>query len=343
MKKYHSFFDEDFRLEKLSKKNDPLEKLNKLIDWEIFRPELNNSFKETPKSKGGRPPYDYVMMFKILILQRYYNVSDEQVEYQILDRLSFMRFLQLSLCDNVPDCNTVWLFRENLSKDGAIERLFALFNRQLESIGLLAHKGSIIDASFVEVPRQRNSREENKEIKENKIPEDFKKNKHVLRHKDLDARWTKKNNENHYGYKNHIKVDKAKKFIEVYEVTPAQVHDSQPLPDLIDESNSNQELYADSAYSGEPIATILEEKQIINKIHEKGTKKAKLTEEQIKSNNIKSTTRVRVEHVFGFMTKNMHGLYIYTIGLRRAKAAIGLMNLTYNLFRYMQLAVAKSA
>lgn len=339
-KKFNSFFDEEFRLTKLSTKNDPLEKLNKYIDWELFRPEINKVFEKEPKGKGGRPPYDYVMMFKILILQRYYNISDEQVEYQILDRLSFMRFLGLYLCDNVPDCNTVWFFRENLSKSGVIERLFALFNQQMENKGILAHEGSIVDASFAEAPRQRNNRQENQEIKAGLIPERIANNPHVLSHKDLDARWTKKGDTNYFGYKNHVKVSIKSKLIEEYEVTPASTHDSQPLADLIDETNSNQEFYGDSAYSGEPIAQLLEEKAIINQIHEKGARNKKLTEEQIKNNNIKSKTRARVEHIFGFIEKCMKGIYIKTIGLRRARAAVGLSNLTYNLFRYIQLARA---
>jgi transposase, IS5 family len=338
-KKSRSLFDEEFRLEKISDKKDPLEKLNHNINWEIFRPILNQVFAKEPKGKGGRPPYDYVMMFKILILQRYYNISDEQVEYQILDRLSFMRFLELSLSDNVPDCNTVWLFRENLTKSGAVEKLFSCFDKQLQRLGLIANEGSIIDASFVDVPRQRNSHQENKEIKENKIPDSFQDNKNILCHKDLDARWTKKNNETFYGYKNHIKVCKKTKLIQNYEVTDASVHDSQTLEDLIDETNTNKELYADSAYSGKPIANLLQDKEIINQIHEKGTSKASLTEEQKANNRIKSRTRVRVEHVFGFVEKNMNGSFIYTIGKIRARAVIGLMNLTYNLFRSIQLAI----
>ena len=336
-KKSRTLFDEDFRLEKISRKQDPLEKLNKNINWEIFRPTLNQVFKKEPKGPGGCPPYDYVMMFKILILQRYYNISDEQVEYQILDRLSFMRFLELTLSDDVPDHNTVWLFRENLANSGTVEKLFSCFDEQLQLLGLIANKGSIIDASFVDVPRQRNSRQENKEIKENKIPESFQENKHVMCHKDLDARWTKKNNETFYGYKNHVKVCAKSKLIQNYEVTDASVHDSQALENLIDQTNTNQELYADSAYSGKPIANILQDKGIINQIHEKGTRKSALNEVQKANNKIKSKTRVRVEHVFGFVEKNMNGSFIYTIGKIRARAVIGLMNITYNLFRTVQL------
>jgi transposase, IS5 family len=338
--KSKSFFDEDFRLEKLSEKKDPLEKLEKYIDWEIFRPILNKVFYKEPKGKGGRPPYDYVMMFKTLILQRYYNISDEQVEYQILDRLSFMRFLGLKIQDNVPDRNTVWLFRENLTNSGVIDEIFALFNEQLKRKGLIASQGSIIDASFVEVPRQRNSREENKTIKEDKVPDTFSENKNKLAQKDLDARWVTKGEEHFYGYKDHVKVCKKSKLIETYVVTDASVHDSQPLAYLIDETNANQELYADSAYSGDPIANYLEMESIKNRIHEKAKKNKPLTEEQIANNNIKTKTRVRVEHVFGFMENSMHGMYIRTIGMIRARAVIGLMNLTYNMFRSIQLVCA---
>ena len=332
-----TLFDEEFRLEKISSKKDPLERLNKYIDWEIFRPELNKVFEKEHQGAGGRPPYDYVLMFKILILQRYYNISDEQTEYQILDRLSFMRFLGLGLKDKVPDCNTVWHYREVLTASGVIEKIFEIFTQQLSCQGLLVREGSIVDASFVEVPRQRNNKEENIEIKEGSIPNRFIENPNVLCHKDIEARWTKKNDKNYYGYKNHIKISIRSKFIEEYEVTPSNVHDSQPLPDLIDETNSGYELYGDSAYSGEVISKHLEERTIINKIHEKGARYVKLSEEQIKSNHQKSRTRARVEHVFGFMKKCMQGLYIYTIGLRRAKTAVGLTNLTYNLFRYTQL------
>jgi len=335
--KNRSFFDEDFRLEKISAKQDPLEKLNKYIDWQIFRPVLNQVFEKENKGKGGRPPYDYVMMFKILILQRYYNISDESVEYQILDRLSFMRFLNLTISDNVPDCNTVWLFRENLKNANAIEKLFLCFDKQLKEQGLLANEGSIIDASFVEVPRQRNNRQDNKEIKEGHIPDSMDKNPDIRSHKDFDARWTKKNGETYYGYKNHVKVCKKSKLIQTYAVTDASIHDSQPLATLIDETNTNQELYADSAYSGEPIAELLEDKSIINRIHEKGYRNKALTDEQKENNKVKSKTRARVEHVFGFVEKNMNGSFIRTIGIMRANAVIGLMNLTYNLFRFVQL------
>jgi len=336
-KKTRNFFDEYYRLEKLSQKQDPLERLNGYIDWEIFRPLITQALEKESNGKGGRPPYDYILMFKIMILQRYYNISDEQAEFQILDRLSFMRFLGLTISDNVPDHNTIWLFREKLVEQSLVEKLFELFNQQLIGMGLIAHQGSIVDASFVEVPRQRNNRQENKEIKENKTPERFDENPNVKSHKDMDARWTQKNKISYYGYKDHVKVCKGSKLIEKYIVTDASVHDSQALNELIDESNSHQELYGDSAYPGIAGKEFLESKSVKQLFNEKGSRNKPLTTEQFENNRKKSKIRARVEHVFGFIEKSMNGSYIYTIGLKRARAVIGLINLTYNINRYIQL------
>jgi len=337
MKRERGFFDEELRLRKISAQGDPLEKLNQRINWEMFRTTLNNCFQKEHNGPGGRPPYDYVMMFKILVLQRLYGLSDGQTQFSILDRLSFMRFLGLELASDVPDEKTIWLFREILAKSGKMKQLFKRFGSLLSKEGILANKGCIVDASFVDVPRQRNDRDENDRIKNGEIPEDWKDQPAKLRQKDTDARWAKKNEETHYGYKDHVKVDKDSKIILEYEVTDASVHDSQPLIDLLDKSDAGKELYADSAYSGEPIAEGIEKRKIKNKIHEKGYRGKPLTKKQIENNKKKSKIRVRVEHVFGFMTNSMKGMYIRVIGIVRAKMMIGLMNLVYNIFRFIQI------
>lgn len=329
-------FDEHFRLEKLSKKSDPLVKLDASIRWEQFQDILNEAFKKE-RGVGGRPPYDYIMMFKILILQRYYNLSDDQCEYQILDRLSFMRFLGLQLSDKVPDSKTIWLFKQTLIEKGTIEKLFDQFSQSLNSLGLIINEGKIVDASFVEVPRQRNSREENAQVKEGKIPQDWKENPNKLAQKDIDAKWTKKNTELHFGYKNHVKVDHKSKLIDSYVITDASVHDSQPIGELFEEQDMGQELYADSAYSTPEIEDTVSFLDMTSKIHEKGARNRPLTVDQKESNKIKSKVRVRVEHVFGFIENSMNGSKIKSIGIKRAKGIIGLMNLTYNMFRTIQL------
>jgi transposase, IS5 family len=331
-KKSPGLFDEAFKLERISKLGDPLEKLNRTIDWNVFRYTLDKHLATEAKGPGGRPPFDYIMMFKILILQEYFGLSDEQMEFQITDRFSFMRFLGLRSYDKVPDSNTIWNFRENLKAGDVVKELFNRFGKELNKQGLIVNKGKIIDATIVEVPVQRNSREENKEVKGGNIPEGWSGKKQS--HKDTDARWTKKNNDDYFGYKNHIKVDGKKKFIEAYNVTTASVHDSVGGTSLLSRKDKGQPLYADSAYTGEAFEKAVVDAGMKNRIHEKGYRNRPLTGRQIKSNNRKSKTRVRVEHVFGFMHQTTGGLIIRTIGKARAAVKIGLQNLCYNLFRY---------
>ena len=331
------FFDESERLSKLSEQGDPLLRLSRVIDWEGFRPLLDQILKTDSKGKGGRPPFDYVMMFKVLVLQRYYNLSDDQTEYQILDRMSFMRFLGLGLSDKVPDSKTVWHFRERLTKAGGVEQLFAHFGAGLDAAGLLAHEGSIVDASFVEVPRQRNSREENAEIKSGKTPESWPSTPNKLRQKDVDARWVKKDNVNYYGYKNHVKADAKSKLVTCYAVTPASTHDSQPMPGLLYESDKDQPLHADSAYGGKPLEKVYQVIGLQAHINEKGTPGHPLTDDQKAGNREKSRVRARVEHIFGFIENSMGGSTSRLIGMHRTSALIGMMNLVYNMFRMMQL------
>jgi IS5 family transposase len=333
----YGFWDQDIRLSKLSQLGDPLERLNEGIDFELFRSLLEEKLSKMPKGPGGRPPYDYVLMFKILILQRYYNLSDDQAEYQINDRMSFMRFLDLTIADDIPDSRTIWAFREQLTDLGLVEELFDLFIKELEKLNLIVNEGKIIDASFVEVPRQRNSREENVQIKLGEIPASFTQNPHKQRQKDTDARWTKKNKISYFGYKNHVKQDAKSKLITDYSVTDASVHDSKATDTLLNENDKGEDFFADSAYTGAPQEAIIKKKGMVNQVCEKGVKNRPLTEEQKASNREKSRVRSRVEHIFGFMENSMNGMYIECIGIKRATAIIGLMNLTYNMFRKIQL------
>lgn len=278
------------------------------------------------------------MMFKILILQRYYNVSDDAIEYAILDRLSFMRFLGLGINDPVPDAKTIWLFRDKLTSGDMIEKLFSYLDKLLDKDGIIVHKGKLVDASIVEVPIQRNSREENKQLKEGEVPEDWSENK--LRQKDVDAQWVKHNGKNHFGYKNHIKADSKTKLITGYKATTANIHDSEMLDELLDKKeDGGQSVYADSAYRSEAIEKVCRKKNIESQIHEKGYRNKALTKGQKQRNRKKSKTRARVEHIFGFMTNTMNEMYLHYRNFIRNKAGIGLMNLTYNLFRLVQLKV----
>ena len=321
-----SLFAEENRLQKLSELGDCLERL-RIIDWESFRPTIALALIRERKSNAGRPPFDCILLFKIIILQRLYNLSDDQTEYQINDRMSFMRFLGLGLDDKVPDAKTIWLFKDTLTIAGIIDRLFSQFNQMLEERGIITHKGTIVDATFVDAPRQRNSRDENKKIKNGEIPEEWKEEPHKMAQKDVDARWTKKGDEKHYGYKNHVKVDSDSKLILDYAVTPANVHDSNEFENFFNEQDEVG--YADSAYVGKKLP-----KHVRNEVCEKGCRNKPLTDEQKENNRRKSKIRCRIEHVFAYMTMSMHGLSVRSIGIERAAFNIGLTNLVYNLCRY---------
>jgi len=289
------------------------------------------------KGPGGRPRFHPLLMFKVLVLQRLHGLADDATSFQITDRHSFRAFLGLSTADAVPDGQTIADFREALLREQAFERLFHLFLDHLQQQhGLgLAREGVMIDATFVEVPRQRNSREQNARIKAGVVPPEFVEHPKIGAHKDCDARWTKKNHETFYGYKDHVKVDVADKLILDGLTTAANVHDSQQIQGLVKEGD--YVAYGDSAYHSATIAADLAGKNVEAQICEKATRAAALTEEQKSRNRGKSRVRSRVEHVFAQMTGSMRALRQRCIGLERNAACIQLTNLVYNLLRFEQI------
>jgi IS5 family transposase len=332
------FFDLDNRYAQLSKLKDPLVELNRVIDWHLFADLLSGITTKPRKSAAGRKPFDRVMLFKMLVLQRMNNLSDEQLEYQVGDRLSFMRFLGLDMAGVVPDAKTMWVFREELKENHLMARLFARFDECLRELGVELKSGQIIDATFVIAPKQRNTREENEMIKEGAVPIAWGKNPHKLAQKDIDARWTKKNNESFYGYKDHVNVDQGTQLITAWEVTSAQIHDSQVLEEVLPPPEvGGADVYADSAYRSNAQEESLIASRHTSQIHEKGARNHRLTEAQKSSNQEKSRVRARVEHVFGSMTNELNGITIRTIGHGRAKVQIGLLNLVYNIKRVATL------
>mgnify|MGYP001801153675 CR=1 FL=1 len=192
------FWDFATRHQKLESKKDLLTCLDEMIPWDEFRPMLESVYGKPGKRKAGRPPIDVIVMFKLLIVQQLYNISDDELEYQVNDRLSFMRFLHLGLDDSVPDAKTVWSFRERLRQAELVEPLFEQFGAYLNATGYQAQCGQIVDATLVPVPKQRNSRDDNATIKAGKVPDDWHDQPPKLAQKDVDARWTKKNGTSHW-------------------------------------------------------------------------------------------------------------------------------------------------
>lgn len=326
-----SFFDHQERLELLERLGDPLPQLERTIDWEAFRKPLRGVYKDRSVGKGGRPPYDALLMLKVLVLQQFYNLSDDQTEYQIRDRYSFCRFLGLSPEGKVPDAKTIWVFRERLKAQGLVDKLFTAVLAQIDAAGFSARKGQIVDAAIVPVPKQRNTRDENAQIKAGEPPEGWPEPKR--RQKDVDARWTKKHGKSHYGYKNHISVDHQHKVIRRYTVTCASVHDSQVFEELLDPTNSSADVWADSAYRDQARERELPEAGYRSQIHRKASRARPLNERAQQANRKRSKVRVRVEHVFAQQADRL----VRTIGQARAEVKIGLMNLVYNMRRLVWL------
>lgn len=237
--------------------------------------------------------------------------------------------------DDVPDEKTVWKYRELLTNTGVYDKLFSEFHSFMESKGLQFNEGRIIDASFVIAPRQRNTRDENEQIKQGAGDKLWNDNPHKKCHKDVDARWTKKRDETFYGYKQHTKVEKRNKIILSYDTTSAEVHDSKGFEGLLDEKDEGKDLYLDAGYVGQE--EIVKQHKMNPIICEKGYRNRPLTKEQKSDNRKKSKTRCLVEHVFGFEEQTMRGLVVRTVGLIRAKANVAFTSLVYNISRYTQI------
>jgi IS5 family transposase len=334
---FKGLFDTETRFAKIDRNGDPLRKLDEMVDWSIFLPELASLREKVDPSKGGRPPFASLLKFKMLILQALYNLSDDSLEQQVLDRLSFMRFLGLGMGDDVPDAKTIWAFRESLKERGLVEKLFVRFDDFLNRSGFTAKRGQIVDASIVEVPIRRDRGEVNDKVKQGETIDEWTPAQRAQ--KDVDARWTRKNDESFFGYKNHICSDVEYKLVRAYEVTAASVHDSNVFESLL-RPNPDPSAYGDSAYmSGDRVKTMLSpDSPWLPCLNEKGYIGRPLTAGQRHANRERSRHRARVEHVFGAQCMRAGNLLLRGIGIARAAVKIGLWNLAYNLERFALLA-----
>lgn len=354
------FFDTEERLRELSEAGDPLERLLAVIDFELFRGDLDAALRRSERRKGGRPALDAVMMFKILVLQALYGLSDEAAEYQVRDRLSFMRFLGLGLGDRVPDRTTIWLFREALVAAGAIEALFARFDAELKRRGYFALGGQIIDATIVEAPKQRLTAAEKATIKGDGTPA-WPKAK--ARQKDTDARWTIKRGRVKrkpgpaltaaagrppettersaeallipaFGYKNHINIDRRFGFIRRFLVTDAAAHDGHRLPALLNPDAFDSRVWADTAYRSQANERAIEAAGRVSMVHFRKPLGRPMPAVHRRANRARSVVRAKVEHPFAEQKSRM-GLFVRTVGRARAAMKIGMANLAYNFRRFV--------
>ena len=346
--KQTGFFDVDERLKRVSDLGDPLELMAQIIDFEGFRPVLDKALARSDRSKGGRPPFDPVMMLKILILQALNDLSDERAEFLITDRLSYMRFLGLGLGDKAPDRNTIWTFREKLKEAGVIDDLFASLELEITASGYHATHGQIVDASLVSAPKQRLTEAEKAQIKDGKTADEIRDNPHAAAQRDTDARWTVKYSRKKddapkgqvdiaiptYGYKSHIMTDRAHGFIRSFTVTDASRHDGAQLPDLLRRDIMATGVWADSAYRSKKNEAWLSKHGLVSHIHRKKPPGRAMPDHIRRGNATRSKVRSFVEHVFADQKHRME-MKIRTIGIDRAKIKIGLTNIAYNMRRFV--------
>jgi IS5 family transposase len=336
-------------LERLSEDGDPLEVLEATVDFEYFRGWLVEGLGYGDGSKGGRPPFDPVSMFKALILQVQHNLSDKRMEFMIRDRLSWMRFLGFELGGATPDENTIRHFRNRLTETGTLKRVMKAFDWQLKKKGYIPMSGQIVDASLVPAPKQRNTEEEKAAIKEGKSAEEIWPDEpNKAAQKDVDARWTLKIGGKVrydadgmplpkiaipiFGYKSHIAIDRRYGFIRQATVTSAAAPDGRQLKALVTTDNLSSEVWADSAYRSVRNEKWLAGRMMTSRIHRRKPAGKPMPKATAEANAKKSSVRAAVEHVFAHQ-KMRYGLFIRTIGLARAEAKLTLANLAYNFDR----------
>lgn len=304
----------------------------------ILKPFTESSCPRSKYSRknAGRPSYDPIIFFKIFILQILFNLSDAMVHKYILDRQSFLAFLDIDVTI-VPSSKTIWKYRELFIKAGVFELINILTMQHIAHLDEVKNSDSIaIDSSFTNVPIQRNTRDENKVIKDGNGDQLWNDHPAKKRQKDIDSRWTQKGGHRYYGYKLHIAICCLTKLITSMLTTAACVHDSQVIAPLVREEDHGKSLYADSAYSGKKQIDEIKQLNLKPAVCEKGKRNTPLTDEQKKNNREKSKTRARVEHVFAQIA-HWDGDILRTIGKKRADSYHHMLVWCYNIKRLMFL------
>jgi IS5 family transposase len=322
-------FAADAHRQKIDSLGDPLVEIESCIDFAALAGEVDRVAPRPASPQGGRPPFPTETMVRILVLKRLYNLSDEQMEYQLLDRMSYQRFCGLRQASNIPDRTTVWTFENRIGEVGA-KALFDGMTAQLLAKGFIARGGQIIDATLVPAPRQHMSKDEKELVGQDATPADWSPAKR--RQKDTEATWTKKHGKSHFGFKLSVNVDKKYKVIRKIETGTASIHDTQHFDAVLDENNTSRDVYADRGYPSEAREEQFKEAGLRNHIQRKGKRNKPLSECQQRRNRRIAKIRARVEHIFASI-EQMGGKMIRTIGQARADFAMTMMAACYNLKR----------
>jgi len=310
--------------------------IDELVDFGAVAAKVDDACPRPDRSKGGRPPYPTEVMVRMLFLQALYNLSDEDCEYQVLDRMSFQHFCGLAGELHIPDARTLWSFKQRLAQGGLGGRaIFDAVSLQLQQHGYIPRGGQIVDASIVQAPITQTRADEREALNEGKAPEGWSDKK--LRHSDRDARWTKKHGKSFYGYKLHGNVDARYKLIRRIAVTPANVDDGQTLARVLDPSNTGRQVLADRGYDSQANQELLQAEQLRDGI----ARRAKPGQEHRRRLDARNRTisrkRARGEHAWAGL-QQLGGKVVRAMTLARNELAITLKCAAYNVKRLVWLA-----
>lgn len=333
-----SLFADQEREAKLNKLGDALQVMEQYVDFSALAAEVDRAAPRPSRERGGRPPFPTEMMVRVLLIQQLHNLSDEQMEFHLLDRLSYQRFVGLRSSSQIPDRTTIWTFKERLIAAGASETIFDAVNRQLAKHGFIARGGQMIDASFVQVPKQSMNKEEKAIVAQDAMPADWK--PATRRQKDTDARWTKKHGKSYFGYKLSANADKRYKLIRKIKISTASEHDTLHFEQVLDPANTSRDVYADKGYVDGGREARLRGQGWRMHIQRKSNKGKPLSEAQERRNRRIASPRARVEHVFAGLAQ-MGGKVMRSIGLARATLHLNWKAAAYNLQRLSYLKEAR--
>lgn len=297
--------------------NTSLSRIEALIDWQAVEACLDEVYAKPT----GRPSYPVLLMFKALLLQQWYRLSDVELEASLLDRLSFRRFVGLGLADATPDHSTISRFRQQLAGRELGERVFHQVLSQLEQHGLLLKQGTLIDASLVEAQASKPSYESGAGRRGEVDP---------------DADWTRRGSKHHYGYKAHIAVDQGSELIRRALLSSAKVSDSEMADELI--MGDEAAVYADKGYEHKARRQRLKAQGIKDRImHRSHKHQSQLPHWQARRNALISPIRSRVERLFGLMKRHYGYCRVRYMSLARNQLQLHLLCLAINLRRAMVL------
>ena len=321
-------FADASRQRKIDEVGDPLQTIAQHIDFAELAALVDGLLARGDGRKGRRPAYPSEVMVRVLVLKRLYNLSDEQMEYQLLDRMSYQRFCLLQDAMNIPDRNTIWRFAQRSGVDGATVLLQGV-DAQLQRHGYIARSGQAIDATLVPAPRQHIGKEDKERLAQGKAP-DW--NEAKRRQKDLDATHTSKHGKSHFGYKLSVSVDLKHGFIRKIATGTASEHDGHHFEEVLDEDNTGRDVYADKAYPSKRRQEMLKVLGWRDGIQRRAGKDQPLSECQKRRNKRIARKRAKVEHVFAGI-RHLGGKFIRTIGQARADVAMTMMAACYNIKR----------